>query len=126
MRVKFVSRVYHRFEDCEEFSSPMYKPGSASDRDEIMKCLDFMRDTDQFSFYMFYVTNEWEKSCEQNFTNPNLNHVAWLGQAACAEGCGVSFDVVRSAWSMLETEKQSEANDSAKKAIEQWRKEYNV
>lgn len=91
---------------------------------KINQCVRFMSDTDVFECFMMTVISDWPLSCEVSFTNPQINQVAWLGQAAAAIGIACPEDITKKAWGLLAEEKQIKANEAAKRNIKKWKDAY--
>jgi hypothetical protein len=66
------------------------------------------------------VVNEWPYSCEQAFTNPGMNHLAWVGHAACCLAIQCPEYVTRRAWGKLTNQQQIDANEKAALAVQMW------
>lgn len=120
-----IKRVYHHYTKCEEFQSCMWKTGVVIDRDAMAKdAVNFMVNTKDFEAAMVEVIGTWPNSCELNFTNPSINHVAWLGQAACAIAIQCPEEITKSAWGNLDKLSQDEANIAAMNLVAKWKEEY--
>lgn len=116
-----LKRVFKHYSVCEEYKSAMWDNSLVMDKElKISNAVNFMSNTDLFDAGMRSVINEWPISCEVNFTNPSMNKIAWLGQAACALLIDCPEDLVKTAWGMLSDDKRNLANNAAKKYIKQW------
>lgn len=103
----------------------MWQTSLGIDQEEkINQCIKFMSDTDVFESFMIAVIREWPLSCEVSLSNPQINQVAWLGQAAAAIGIECPEDITKKAWSFLSEEKQIKANEAARRNIKKWKDEY--
>lgn len=116
-------RVYHPVSHWEECDYNMW--GECSDRSsDLQKAIEFTGNHEKYGSYMRRVINEWPISCENAFTDPHLNHKAWLGHAACALYAKIPEDVTREAWRRLTHEQQLLANNQARAAIQSWEMRY--
>ena len=70
---------------------------------------------------MFYVVDNWKYSMEHNLTNSSMNHIAYIGQSACAYYDNIPSTITMEAWSMLTKEVQERSNEIALLAIERWK-----
>lgn len=116
-------RVYHHYLDWEEIDHNMW--GVVDNKDEFIEATAlFMENHHEFGRYMVRVTKEWPISCENALTDPGLNKVAWIGQAACALAKGSPESITRKSWSLLSNEQRLLANKEANKAIKLWEDSY--
>lgn len=121
MRVK---RVYHPIHLWEEIRANMW--GEVSDKPEMTeRAIAFTGDHVSYGSFMMKVVHEWPVSCENAFTDPSLNHKAWVGHAACAMAIGCPEDITRKAWGMLTDEQRFLANKEAERAIRVWWEHYS-
>lgn len=103
----------------------MWQTSLGIDREaKINQCVKFMSDTDVFECFMMTVISDWPLSCEASLTNPQINQIAWLGQAAAAIGIECPEDITKKAWGLLAEEKQIKANEAAKRNIKKWKDDY--
>lgn len=114
-------RIYHHYEKWEEYHRGMWKLIPLSEEPAMLKvAIGFTGDAEKYGTAMFRAVNEWPISCEQNLTNPSMNHRAWIGHAACCIAIGAPEYLVRRAWSFLTEEQQTAANKKADEAIAEW------
>jgi len=118
-------QAYHHHDKWEEFHAGLWKTVSGELRNEMFQiAIRFMNDTDAFGFHMEKALTLWPISCEQNFTNSSINHIAWLGHAAVCIAHGIPEDITRLAWHELSEQKQDAANIVSAKYVNQWKREY--
>lgn len=118
-------RVYHHFNEMEEFHSVMWKQIPADLRDKaILESAALMIEDNAFEDACLRVTYEWPNSTEANLTALSVNHQAWIGHAACCINHGASEDLTRLAWRSLTKEQQDAANAAADRAIADWENRY--
>lgn len=118
-----LTQVYHPIWLWEEITHNMW--GKVADRNAyLQRAIAFTGDHKQYGHYMQRVCNEWPYSTENAFTDPHLNHRAWVGHAACALALNCPEDIVRQAWRYLTDEQQLLANKEASRAIAGWRRAY--
>lgn len=118
-----MEREYYPWEDWEEVRYNMWGDYRLCRLVDIEDSIEFMRNTENFRFYMYRVITEWDISCRQNLTHVASNRVAWLGQAAVALKLQAPCDAVRAAWKHLSNQQQRDANRNAAMLIKFW--EYN-
>jgi hypothetical protein len=116
-----MKRIYYHFKLWEEVNAGMWEKLSA-DKEKLMltRAIDFTGDTELYGSYMMRVIREWVYSCEQAFTNPSMNHLAWVGHAACAMAITCPEYVTRKAWAHLSQKQQDNANAKALLAVKTW------
>ena len=118
-------QVYHPYHLWEDHKYGFYDNISGKSKIEmISNVLDLFSNPSQTNLYMMRVVKEWIYSCEHNFTNPSINRVAYLGQAACALAHGVPSTVTMEAWSEVPEKYQDIANKIAEDCIKYWTKNY--
>lgn len=116
-------QVYHPVQQWEEVAHNMW--GRVDDRaGYLQRAIEFTGDHKRYGHYMRRVCAEWPISAENAFTDPYLNHRAWVGHAACALALNCPEDIVRQAWSHLTDEQKLLANQEASRAIAGWRRSY--
>jgi len=116
-------QVWHPVQQWEEIAHNMW--GRVTNRaDYLARAIEFTGDHKLYGSYMQRVCREWPISAENAFTNPHLNHRAWVGHAACALAMNCPEDIVRQAWRFLNSEQQLLANKEASRAIAGWRRAY--
>lgn len=116
-------QVWHPVELWEEIEHNMW--GTVDNRNAwVQRAIQFTGNHEQYGHYMRRVCQEWPISTENAFTDPYLNHRAWLGHAACALAFNCPEDVVREAWKYLSDEQKLLANQEASRAIADWRRTY--
>lgn len=118
-----IPQVYHRVQEWEEVTHNMW--GKVTDRNAyIQRAIQFTGNHIEYGRYMRRVCEEWPISTENAFTDPYLNHRAWVGHAACALAFNCPEDIVRQAWRFLTDEQKLLANKEASRAIADWRRAY--
>lgn len=116
-------QVWHSVKNWEEIDHNMW--GRVEDRDAYtQRAIQFTGNHKQYGHYMRRVCAEWPISTENAFTDPYLNHRAWLGHAACALAFNCPEDIVRQAWRYLTDEQKLLANQEANRAIANWHRTY--
>ena len=115
-----IEQKFYHYEKWEDYQSGMYdelKEGRTS-RIELAQLL--LKNEKLCEKWMREVTKRWKVACEQNFTNPQINRKAWLGQAACCLYAGVKENETREAWWLLTEEQRNIANNIAEIVIKDW------
>jgi len=114
-------RVYHHYKKWEDHKNGFYNNCVSSKKKEMLKkVLEMFNSEELTKKYMIKVVNEWKNSCEHNFTNPSLNRIAYLGQAACCLFCGIPSTVTMEAWSLLDKKIQQRSDKIALEIIDIW------
>ena len=102
----------------------MWKQVPVEQREELIaKSLALLTDIEKFTKAMMYVIDSWIYSSEANLT-ANINHQAWLGQAACAIEHNAPEDLTKLAWAMMTKEQQEAANIAADNVKTIWVNRY--
>ena len=121
MKQKRLNRIYHHHSKWEEVGYGMYNNYNLKEKEIlIQRVINFFMQKSLVEEYMSMVVNEFKYSCEHNFTNPSMNKVAWLGQAAVARYIMIPEDITRIAWNFLDQNTQEQANRIAEKEIKRW------
>jgi hypothetical protein len=116
-------QVWHHVDTWEENAHNMW--GRVDNRNAwIQRAIQFTGNHTMYGKFMRRVCHEWPISTENAFTDPYLNHRAWLGHAACALAFNCPEDIVREAWRYLSDEQKLLANKEASRAIATWRRAY--
>lgn len=120
-----LKQVFIRYELWEETKCGLWVQKSGIERTQLIhKVKRFMENTDQFYQAMRRVIAEWPVSCEVNFTNANMNHIAWLGHAACCIELGIPEECTRTAWWKLTQQQRDDADKVAAHCIRIWKRNY--
>lgn len=117
------SKYYH-YTKWEDYQNGMYDEIKEGRADRVKKAVKILSDTNTLYREMTKVTQEWRYATEQNFTNGNINHQAYLGQAACNISAGVKEDETREAWGRLTNEQRYKANKVADAVFAEWVERY--
>lgn len=113
-------QIWHPWTAWECYPAGMYDgPCKLSPEDAMQAYANFLRDLPRFKAAMERVMNEWPISCEHFLTNPNINRVAWLGQASMCIETGVSRKY-RGGFNTMEPDERDAANQAAQQALDQW------
>ena len=116
-------QIYHPVQLWEEIAHNLW--GRVDDRNAYtQRAIHFTGNHTEYGHYMRRVCNEWPISTENAFTDPHLNHRAWVGHAACALAFNCPEDIVRQAWRYLSDEQKLLANKEASRAIAGWQRAY--
>ena len=117
-----IPRIYHPWWDWECYKSGFYSTtpplGSESDKCK-QRYAEFLKNSVLFKDAINRVFKEWPNSCEHFLTNPNINRIAWLGQASMCITSSIPA-CFRSGFTLLSAEDQYIANEVSRKAIESW------
>ena len=122
-----LKQVYHPFNLWEDHKHGFYDNISGANKKEmIQQVVELFSNPTETNLHMMAVIKEWDFSCEHNFTNPNMNHIAYLGQAACALAHKIPSTVTMEAWSSVPDEYKKIANKIASDCIDVWLKKYEL
>ena len=114
-------RIYHHYEKWEDHKCGFYNNCSGEVKEKkINEVIEMFTSKQKTVKYMQKVIDEWKYSCEQNFTNPAINKIAYLGQAACCLYSEIPNTVTMEAWSLLTIKHRNQADDIAKQTLNQW------
>jgi hypothetical protein len=114
-------QIFHPFNLWEDHKFGFYNNISGKNKKEmIQQVVDLFCNPDKTRLYMSKVVNEWYYSCQHNLTNPTINHIAYLGQAACCLCDGVPSTVTMEAWSKVPKDFQDIANSIAESTLSIW------
>jgi hypothetical protein len=114
-------RIYHHYLKWEEVHAGMWDIVSAEKERELLpKAIEFTGNAELYGSFMMRIIREWPYSCEQAFTNPSMNHWAWVGHAACCLAILCPEYITRKAWGLLTQKQQDEANAQAELAVQTW------
>lgn len=116
-------QIYHHYKKWEDEKHNFYHNISKVDIEEKTKEIQKMfNDYQILKKCIDHVVKNWEYSMQQNLTNPNINKIAYIGQAAAAYHCKAPSDLTRRVWHTLNAETQDRANKYAKKVYQNWLK----
>lgn len=116
-------RIYHTWDKWEAFAAGFFDstPPNRSLTESRMKSMyaDFLRDIPRFQAAMDGVLKDWPNSTEHNLSNPRMNRIAWLGQAAMCWDTGVP-SAFCNGFSLLTKTEQEAANLAALDHLNKW------
>lgn len=115
-----MDQKFYHYTMWEDFQNGMYNEDKDGRNDRVNKAVYLLSHRDLLYEQMTRVTNEWKYATEQNLTNPNINHQAFLGQTACAIWGGIHEDETREAWGYLTSVQRYLANKVADRVKYEW------
>lgn len=119
-----MKQIYHPYTVWEDWREGFYNNCSGKVKQEkISKVLEMFNDIDKTALNMRKAMEKWKYSFEHNLTKPNLNQIAYIGQAACCIYGEVPSTVTMEAWNLLDKEVQERANYQASEILEIWLKQ---
>jgi hypothetical protein len=125
MKKEETKQVYHPYNLWEDHKHGFYDNISGRSKTEMIhKVVELFSNPTETNLYMNRVIKEWKFSCEHNFTNPSINKVAYLGQAACSLYAGVPSTVTMEAWHEVPQNYRDTADQIANDCIDKWTKNY--
>lgn len=120
-----MNRIYHHYEAWEDYPAGFYDNISGKNKQEMIKSvIELFSAPEKTEKLMREVVLKWPNSCEHNLTNPAMNRVAYLGQAACCINAGVPCTVTMEAWNLVPKEYRDIADSIAEKIIKEWEVKY--
>jgi ParB-like chromosome segregation protein Spo0J len=114
-------RVFHTYEKWECHKAGFYASnfdGMTKTECEQAYC-DFLRDFEKFQEGLDIIITTWKHSCEHYLTNPAMNRIAWLGQAAMCAMTGVPSKYC-SGFNLMDDVEKDMANMLALTALNEW------
>lgn len=116
-----MERIYHPYWLWEDYKEGFYENCSGeAKKNFIEKSIEMFNSEKLTRENMFFIVDNWTYSCEHNLTNPSLNQIAYIGQAACCNYSGCPSTVTMEVWSMLSKEVQERSDKIALEAIKRW------
>lgn len=112
-------QFYSHYTLWEDFNCGMWNKYEGLEKEGLSKCISLLQNPE---LGMIMVTKNWNISTKVNLSDKQQNRKSWLGQAACCIIHGVPENITRKAWMMLTEQERDNANQIAKKVIEQWEK----
>ncbi|MBR5835566.1 MAG: hypothetical protein IKY66_05315 [Bacteroidales bacterium] len=124
-----IERVYHPYwlwEDAKMYHPPMIGMIETGETKEErwQKAIDLLTNSERFYTTAKDMMKAFPYACEHNLTNTTMNRIAYIGQASCFFLHGLVEEEVRGAWGYLTEEQRNEANETARKTLEEWENEY--
>lgn len=118
---KHKNQLFYSYNQWEDYQFGMYEEEQKGRKNRVDRAILMLSDEYMCRLFMKKVCNEWVISCKQNFTNPQMNKIAWLGQVACCLYAGIHEDETREAWSLITQSDRDRANAIAEECIQEWR-----
>ena len=116
-------QYFIKYTEWEDYKNGFYSttvPTYLSEEELIQKSINLLSNATKFNDKCRMVLLRWINSAKVNLTNPETNHKAWLGQAACCYGHLAPNYITRLAWVQLDPKTQKIANRIAKKNIDEF------
>lgn len=117
-----MNRIYHTWDKWECYPAGFYEdhPPKGIDKNNCEGMYrEFLADIQRFENALERVISEWENSCEHYLTNPNMNRIAWLGQAAMCIDTGVPSRF-RGGYNLLSEDQREAADRKALEYLNKW------
>ena len=114
------NQLFYSYTQWEDYKYGMYEEDSKDRKNRVQRAVLMLSDEYMCTLFMKKVREEWIIACKQNFTNAQMNKIAWLGQASCCLYAGIHEDETREAWSLLTQEQRDKANEIASNCIKEW------
>jgi hypothetical protein len=122
-----LKQVYHPYNLWEDHKHGFYNNISGGNKTlMISQVVELFSHPSNTNLYMNRVLKEWPNSIEHNFTNPAMNKVAYLGQAACCLFANIPSTVTMEAWHQVPENYREIANQLAEDCIDKWIKNYEL
>jgi hypothetical protein len=121
-----MKRIFHTWEKWECYPAGFYEdhpPGNMSNEEGEEKYREFLSNLPEFEVALEGVIREWKHSCEHYLSNPNMNRIAWLGQAAMAYACHIP-SCCRGGYNRLTDVEKTAADALALRFLNKWLVDY--
>jgi len=116
-------RIYHPWYKWECYKDGFHEICTKFTRDQCeLMYQNYFMDSKKFERDIPKLFKVWSNSCEHFLTNPNINRIAWLGQACVFISTGVTPNF-KYAYNNLPLKKREECNAIAEKWIKKFSKE---
>lgn len=116
-----MKRKFYNYLQWEEYKQGMWRKVDVKQEQQYLdKAIAFTGDHMLYGHWMKQVITQWPISCEQNLSNAEINHKAWIGHAACCIAFNCPEYIVRMAWHHLTPKQQDLANEQAEIAYKIW------
>jgi len=116
-----INRIHHPYNKWEDHKAGFYNNVSGDVKNELKnKVVELFSSYELTNKYMDKAIRLWYYSCQHNLTNPSMNKIAYIGQAACCIFAGVPSTVTMEAWSLVPKELQEQANTIAENILCTW------
>ena len=114
-------RIFHPYWLWEDWKNGIYENNARKEKIEQSRLL--LANSENFYMVMNHMLMKWPYSCEHNLTNGSRNRLAFLGQTACCWNHSATCNETIIAWWQLTTEQKKEANQTAKKFLQEYEQE---
>ena len=117
-----MDRIYHTWDKWECYPAGFYEnhaPNNMTEDEAEEAYRALLGDIEEFGNTLEKIINEWKYSCEHYLTNPNMNRIAWLGQAALAYKHGIPSRY-RGGYNLLTEDQQEAADRKALEYLNRW------
>lgn len=115
-----MKQVFYPYTVWEDFKNGMYDENKEQRNERIILAVELLSNPQKLYHAMKRVTTEWPYATAQVLTDPNMNHQAFLGQAACNISKGCKEDETREAWGRLSNNQRYKANKVADQVDTEW------
>jgi hypothetical protein len=120
-----MNRIYHHYEKWEDFKVGFYDNCSSKNKDFLIsKVIELFTNPELTETYMRKVINEWVYSCEHNLSNPSMNRIAYIGQAACCIFSKIPSSVTMETWGKIDKVHRDKADEIADLILKEWEVKY--
>lgn len=119
-----MKRMYHSWDKWEDYKYGFYDGKIKSKENMINNCKGLFQNLNLFEECLKTIILNWKFSCEHNLSNPGLNKVAYLGQAACALKFEAPNSVSRIGYNILSEKEKNEADKLAMNYLKKWESKY--
>ncbi len=117
-----IQRIYHRWENWECYRAGFFNehpPVDMTSEDCQKTYAEFLKNIRLFKESAYGVIDNWKNSCEHNLTNPNMNRIAWIGQASVCYKYGIPSKF-RGGYHLLTDKEKLNADLTALEVINYW------
>jgi hypothetical protein len=113
-----MKQYFSHYLHWEDFQNGMYTMINNVNESELIELsVNLLSNKEGFYICMQQLIIEWPVATKVNLTNQGQNRRAWLGAAACCFNHQCPELLTRTAWGLLNTEQQNQANQAAESII---------
>lgn len=123
MKIEPVWLPHYVWEDVDMYHSPSKKEKEEKEI-RLDKAIQLLTNQTQFYEIASKMVKAFPNACIHNLTKANMNRIAYIGQASCFFKDGIKEEETREAWSYLTEQQRTEANETARRVLNEWEIEY--
>lgn len=122
-----MKRVYKPYWEWEDYLNGMWrKVGPVEEEKFLSESIEFTGNHVLYGAAMIKVVFAWPNTMINTLTNTSVNRKAFVGHCACSFDFNCPEYIVRIAWKELTDNQRDLANNEAQKAINEWKRKYEL